>query len=82
MGDPRRAIGFYEQALEIDREIGDRRGEGNACWNMGLAYEKLGDYARAAELMQVCVDYERAIGHPDAEKHAAYLAEVRAKAGR
>jgi len=82
LGDPRRAIGFYEQQLAIAREIGDRQGEANACWNMGLAYEKLGDYARAADLMQVCVDYERAIGHPDAEKDAAYLAEVRAKAGR
>ena len=28
MGDARRAIGYYEQALVIAREIGDRRGEG------------------------------------------------------
>jgi hypothetical protein len=27
--------------------------------------------------MQICVDYERAIGHLDAEKHAAYLEHLR-----
>ena len=33
----------------------------------------------AADLMQVCVDYEREIGHPDAEKDAAHLAALRAR---
>ena len=28
LGDVRKAIEFYEQALVIDREIGDRKGEG------------------------------------------------------
>jgi hypothetical protein len=36
-----------------------------------------GDYAGAAELMQVCVDFELAIGHPEAAEDAARLAEVR-----
>ena len=30
LGETRKAIEFYEQALIINREIGDRRGEGNA----------------------------------------------------
>jgi hypothetical protein len=29
--------------------------------------------------MQVYVDYEREIGHPDAEKHAAHVAALRAR---
>ncbi|MBC7259162.1 MAG: tetratricopeptide repeat-containing protein, partial [Chloroflexi bacterium] len=37
LGDPRRAIAFYEQALEIAREIGDRRGEGADLGNLGPA---------------------------------------------
>jgi len=82
LGEPRKAIEYYEKALQVAREIGDKRGEASHCWNMGDEYAKLGDYARAADLMQVCVDYERAIGHPDAEKHAAWVEEVRAKAGR
>jgi len=69
LGEVRRALEYYEQALAIAREIGDRRGEAIRCWNLGLLYED-SDPARAAELMQVCVEYEREIGHPDAEAHA------------
>ena len=36
-----------------------------------------GETARAVELMQVWVDYEREIGHPDAEKLAALVDELR-----
>ena len=69
LGEVRRAIGYYEQALVIAREIGDRRGEAFLCWNLGLLYED-SDPARAAELMRVCVEYEREIGHPGAEADA------------
>jgi len=69
LGETRRAIEVYEQALAIDREIGDRRGEALDCWNLGLLYEQ-SNPARAAELMQVCVEYEQEIGHPDAEADA------------
>ena len=36
--------------------------------------------ARAADRMQVCVDYERAIGHPDADEDAARVADLRGRA--
>jgi len=77
--ETRRAIELHEQHLAIAREIGDRRGEGNACWNLGLALEKTGETSRAAEVMQVFVDYEREIGHPDAERDAAYVEALRAR---
>jgi len=80
LGDARRAIECYEQHAGIAREIGDRRGESNASWNLGLAYEKQERYAEACALMQITVDFERAIGHPDAEPDATRLAEVCAKA--
>ena len=35
LGEPRKAIEYYEQALKISREIGDRRGEGNHLGNLG-----------------------------------------------
>ena len=77
LGEPRRAIRFHERHRAIARAIGDRRGEALGCWNMGDEYAKLGDVARAVELMQVCVDYEREIGHSDAAKDVARVAELR-----
>jgi tetratricopeptide (TPR) repeat protein len=81
LGEARRAIEVYEQALAIAREIGDRRGEANHAWNLGLAVEAQGDYARAAALMEVLVAVEREMDHPDAERHAQRLEEVRRRAG-
>ncbi len=79
LGEPRRAIEFYEQHLAIAHEIGDRQGEAIASWNLGTEIEKTGNLTRADELMQVVVDYEREIGHPDAEKDAARVAALRAR---
>jgi tetratricopeptide (TPR) repeat protein len=79
LGETRRAIEHYEQRLVIARGIGDRRGEGNTSWNLGEVYETLGELDRAVELMQVCVDFERELGHPDAEKDAAYVEAIRAR---
>jgi tetratricopeptide (TPR) repeat protein len=79
LGRVEEAVGYHEQALEIARGIGDRRNEAIHSWNLGLLYEE-NDPTRAAELMQVLVDYERAIGHPDAEAHAQHLAAVQRRA--
>lgn len=76
LGEMARAIEYYEQALAITRKIGDRSGESFWSWNLGLLYED-SDPARAAELMSVRVAYEREIGHPDAEPHAARVQEIR-----
>lgn len=59
------------------REIGGWRGEGIWSWNLGLSYAD-SDPVRAAELMQVFVDYGHEIGHPDAEADAARVEEIRA----
>ncbi len=79
LGEPCQAIEFFKQHLVVTLEVGDRRDEGIACWNLGLHYEKAGDLQRAAEMMQICVDFEREIGHPDAEKDADYLKGIQAK---
>ncbi len=81
LGEVREAIDLYRQRIDIAREIGDRRGAANARWNLGAAYEKLGEIAQAIDSMQACVDFEREIGHPDAEKDAAHVEELRARAG-
>lgn len=55
------------------REIGGRQGEANASLNLGLLLEAQEDLRRAAELMEVRVDFLRTIGHPDAVKAAAKI---------
>jgi len=81
LGEVQRAIQYYEQALTIIREIGDRHSEAIQCWNLGELYED-SDPARAAELMQVCVKYEREIGHPDAAADAQRVQGLLDKLGR
>ncbi len=73
-----KAIDFYEQALAISQEIGDRQNEGIHAWNLGLIYED-SDPAQAVALMSILVDFEREIGHPDAEADAARVAKIAAK---
>ncbi|HEX9989463.1 MAG TPA: tetratricopeptide repeat protein [Chloroflexia bacterium] len=77
LGEPRKAVQYFEQALEISRETEARQGAGNSSWNLGLLLAEEGEVARAVELMQVKVNYEREIGHADAEKHAAEVEELR-----
>ena len=52
LGEPRKAIEYYEQALAIAREIGDRRGEGLALGNLGLAYCRLGETAQGHRVLR------------------------------
>jgi tetratricopeptide (TPR) repeat protein len=49
MGSAHKAIEYYEQVLVIMREIGDRRGEGNALGNLGSAYFTLGECKTAVD---------------------------------
>jgi tetratricopeptide (TPR) repeat protein len=77
LGDVRKAIASCEQSIAIARELGDRRGESDASWNLGLSLEKKGDLAQATELMWVSVNFLRETGHPDAERRATYLEQLR-----
>jgi len=77
LGKVDKAIEHYIQSLAIQQEIGDQREERTISWYLGLIYEEQGNLLRAVELVQVCVDYERAIGHPEVEKHAARVEEIR-----
>ncbi|MCL6436312.1 MAG: tetratricopeptide repeat protein [Leptolyngbyaceae cyanobacterium HOT.MB2.61] len=52
LGNPNRAIEWYEKALSTAQEIGDRRGEGSSLGNLGLAYNRLGQYERAIDYIQ------------------------------
>lgn len=77
--DELRAQDFFEQALMIAQEIEARHLAAKSSWNLGLTHERQGNLARAIELMQVRVDYEREIGHLKAGERAERLAEVRSR---
>jgi tetratricopeptide (TPR) repeat protein len=61
LGEVERAIGYHEQALVIAREIGDRRGEGNA---LGIAYARLGEVERATGLLEQALRIGQEIKDP------------------
>ena len=62
LGDARRAIEYYEEALVISREIEDRRMEGAGLGNLGLAYAALGEVRRAIEYYEQALTVAREIG--------------------
>ncbi len=62
MGDSRKAIEYYKQELEIYKEIGDRRGEGNAIKNLGNSYIHLGEPRKAIECYKQATEIAKDIG--------------------
>jgi tetratricopeptide (TPR) repeat protein len=79
LGEPDPAVACFQDAAAIAQERGDLFAESWARWNLGLVYEEQGDFARAAELMQMKVDLERRTGHADADTDAASVEAIRAK---
>jgi len=70
LGDARKAIEFHEQCLNLHREIGDRRGEGNDLGNLGSAYAALGDARKAIEFYEKALIIDREIGDRRGEGNA------------
>jgi tetratricopeptide (TPR) repeat protein len=82
LGDARRAIELYEQALVIDREIGDRRGEGADRGNLGSAYLTLKDYERAVEYYRKQLAIVQEIGDRRGEGNALWGLAISFKAAQ
>jgi hypothetical protein len=78
LGDTRRTIGFYEQALQIARETGDRRNEGAVLWNMALALDKVGDRPRTTICAEATLVIFEEIESPYTEMVRNRLAEWKA----
>ena len=62
LGDAKKAIEYYEQALKIDREIGDIRGEGVWLGSLGNAYLALGDAKKAIDYYEQAMRNARETG--------------------
>ena len=76
LGEPRKAIEFYEQALKISKEIGDRRGEGADLGNLGSAYSDLGEPRKAIKFYEQALKIFEDIEDPYAEKAKRWLQEL------
>lgn len=51
LGDDARCLSAFEQALVLTRRIGHKTGEARLLYNIGLAHHKLGDRAKAIEVL-------------------------------
>ena len=75
LDDSQRAIEFYRQALDIFRDIGDPRGEGNCLWDWADELDTLGLRDRAIPLARRALAIFRQIEDPNAAKVEWKLAE-------
>jgi tetratricopeptide (TPR) repeat protein len=82
LGETRRAIQFYEQALLIHLEIEDRRRESTAQWNMSLALDQLGECAQAIQHAEQALTIYEQIEDPYGANARARLAEWREQTNR
>lgn len=57
-----KAISYYKQALAIDQEIGNRRGEGADLGNLGLVYANLGEIRKSIEYYERSLEINQDIG--------------------
>ena len=76
LAEPRKAIAFYEQALIIRREIGNRRGEGSILGNFGIAYAGLGEPRKAIRFHEDDLAIAREIGDRRGEGKALGNADL------
>ncbi|MFA6373413.1 MAG: tetratricopeptide repeat protein [Methanothrix sp.] len=70
LGDAKKAFEYYEQALIIAREIGDRRNEGVWLGNLGTACAALGAARKAIEYYEQHLAIARGIGDRTGEGNA------------
>jgi tetratricopeptide (TPR) repeat protein len=69
-GDFDEAAGLHSQALAIDREIGDRQGEGRALNNLGVVFTERGDPAGAKDYYEQALSILQKIGDRRGEGRA------------
>ncbi|NJK73318.1 MAG: CHAT domain-containing protein [Microcoleus sp. SU_5_6] len=61
------AIAYYQQALNIHRNTGNRYGEADSLNNLGNIYNSLGEYSQAINYHQQSLNIQRDIGNIQGE---------------
>ncbi|MGB5960923.1 MAG: tetratricopeptide repeat protein [Coleofasciculaceae cyanobacterium] len=83
LGRPRAAIAFFEQALVINRKIGNRKNEATTLEDIGTAYIKLSPPLRALQSYQQALEIRRQIDDKIGEaRNLNYIGAVYYQLGR
>jgi tetratricopeptide (TPR) repeat protein len=64
------AIDYYQQSLDLARELSDRSGQWKALNNLGNVYRSLGDYPKSIEYLEQTLSIAREIGDRRGEGNA------------
>ena len=67
LGEFKKAIEFYQQALSIMKEVGNKDSEGDLYMNLGCAYRTLGDFKTAIKFQQQALSIMKEVGNKDSE---------------
>jgi tetratricopeptide (TPR) repeat protein len=67
LGDKKQALDFYQQALPILRDVGNRSVEATTLNNIGLVYRSLGDKQQALDHFEQALPISRDVGDRDGE---------------
>ena len=78
LGEKEKALGYFEEALPLRRQVGDRFGESVTRFNIAMVFKYLGRLAEAEEQLEIVVQIDEAVRHPDLESDRQALALVRA----
>ena len=62
LGEREKALGYYEQALPLRRQVGDRSGEAMTLNNIGVVYHSLGDMEKALGYFQRALVLSQSVG--------------------
>ena len=77
LGEPRRALEYYGQALPILREVGDRAVEAVTRYNVAMIHRAQGELGRAVAELEQVVELDRQVGHPDLQSDTEMVHRVR-----
>ena len=82
LGEKGKALGYYEEALPLSRQVGDRFGESVTRFNMAMVFVHLGRLAEAEQQLQIVVQIDEAVGHPNLTSDRQALEQVRSLMGQ
>ena len=62
LGEKQKALDYYEQALPLRRQVGDRGGEATTLNNIGGVYSALGEKQKALDYYEQALPLRRQVG--------------------